>query len=588
MTDRNETGRYAQHSDSFTEHIQAVPEDGEYSHRLRYSGDVDVTRGQATSVESPAETTAENTHRAQLAVLFGEGNKDEVESGSDQATLFDETVLDLAETAFEAVAMSPERLPVENRYVTALLLHDAWAMNSRPRLVRHLQAQESIAQRIGFESIPDQSMFARKGTELKDAGYRDSLEAAANHIVFAACRNGIDIPAEVEEAYGLDLSPEIADPHSEATKHYELLDWVETVFKEILDPITFDRASNRSFTTEQIIATIALAALGSGPDSAYSNGSWRFDPDEIPSHSHVSELIRDLDLDEIMAMFTQVNRQFIQYASELGFFDRASDFAVDTTWIEWDGEAEPEMKLIENPKVGKTGKGWCFSGVTVIDPEARFSLGLNLVRRKDLRIEQFRRLLRMASQEIEIGRVHSDREFFSEKAVRTFRTIAGTNWVIRAKRLEKGEVQAAIDDAVEGESYDHPDVAFANLNRTVGVYAHPLQDKHKAASGNTHMAFLSDLPKEDIDLRSIHYRYAKRWNIETYLRQVKHRFAPETESPSPKIRLFNLNVGSVFFNLHTLINRATSQLGFILDVPFYDVLNAIVEATFTRKEATEP
>ncbi|WP_248516351.1 transposase [Salinarchaeum laminariae] len=579
-------GHPVSHTDSFTSTLTGS--DGNYTGHAQYEDGVDETYGRDVTIESPPDDIATYQHRRPLEAILHETNRQEIQYSGDRTTVFDKAILDLANPALTVVDAPLSKLPVDPQYVKALLLHDAWCMNSRPGLTRHLENNPEISDRIGFESTPDQSTFALKAGEMADTGYRQAVQEAAIHAVFAAYRNGVEPPAEVKTAYELEAHETITDPALEATYHHELMEWIEFVFDAILDPLSFGRRPNRSKTVKQVLGSIALGALSNSPTAGYDTGKWRFDSDEIPTPAHVSELVRELEFDEITDMFTQVNRLFIRCASDLGFFDQEYDYAVDTTWIDWGRDAEDWMELINNPKECASGKGWCFAAVTVCDTDARFALGLDLVREKGATIQHFRRLLRMAAQEGEIGRIHADREFFAGDAVSAFRVLAGNHWVIRAKRQENGDVADAINN-ISGEApIADTSLEFANLRKNVDFYAHPRPEKHRSNSDKTHMPFITDLPKEDTDLRSIYYQYAYRWSAETYFRQLKHRFAPTTESPSPKLRLFYLNVATIFYNIHTLINRATSGLGYPLNAEFYQVLNAIVETTFTRKHPTDP
>ncbi|MFC6718901.1 transposase [Natrialbaceae archaeon GCM10025896] len=291
-------------------------------------------------------------------------------------------------------------------------------------------------------------------------------------------------------------------------------------------------------------------------------------------------------------MFTEVNRRFIRFASTLGFFDRAYDYALDPTWITWGGDGGPgneEMMLIENPEECDTGKGWCFTALAVMDLDARFALGVDLAPDKSQRTGQFRRMLRVAAREGGVGRVHIDREFFDGDAVRLCRAVAKRNWVIQAKIPKKGAVASVINETPIGESEFYKGVPFSDVTPNPNVYVHSVPEwLREQNGGHPHMAFLTDLTPEDVDLSDIYETYLKRWSIETFFRQLKHEFASQTESASPTLRLFLLNVATLFYNMHALMNRAVGpEYGLRLDVPYYDVLISVVEATFTRTGATE-
>jgi len=54
------------------------------------------------------------------------------------------------------------------------------------------------------------------------------------------------------------------------------------------------------------------------------------------------------------------------------------------------------------------------------------------------------------------------------------------------------------------------------------------------------------------------------------------------------MRLFLLQIATLCYNIHTLLNRATSpKYALRLDVPYYEVLLAMVDVVYTRSDATE-
>lgn len=181
-----------------------------------------------------------------------------------------------------------------------------------------------------------------------------------------------------------------------------------------------------------------MAALGNGVESARTYGGWFVDESDIPTASYMTRLLGGFTHNEIIEVFTPVYLDTIDVAAELGFFDEPYDIALDPTWVAYSGEKTPSddgSTLINNPKAGETGIGWCFPVATVMNLDARFTLGVDLTTSsKDTRTDQFRRMLRIVDQEASVGRIHIDREFYSGDAVRMCRAIAGDDWVIRVKR----------------------------------------------------------------------------------------------------------------------------------------------------------
>ncbi|WP_231990877.1 transposase [Natronobacterium gregoryi] len=605
MTESTVRGGKAVHSDAYIHDLDSSKANHTSEVDLGYQHDPTgedygpvAQRGQDVELEHPVEDVEELYHEAHLTVQFGEANRsgenDENEPSDglseESAAEFDKTVLQFAERALCEEGVSLDELPEKPRRVRALLLHDAWAMESYPRLVAHFEELEATAQKLGFSSIPDQSTFWRTHNALREDGYRESIQNAATRVVHAVARRGIIVPESAVTAHGLDVSVPIDEGEvAGETRRAAIRHWVDSLLDELLEPISFDRSKNLQHAVKAIIAAVAQGAYAHGLNSARPTASWHYETSEIPTAGQVSRLLRSVDTQEILRMFTDINRRFIQIASAHGFFDRDYNYALDTTWVKYEGKhvgEDGELKLIENPKQGDKGIGWLFAVLCVMDIDARFALGLNLVEDKSETTEQFRFLLRTAAREGGVNRVHIDREFYDGDAVRMCRAIAGRNWVIRAKR--QGEAAELLAETPEGKSNSRRNINFADVTPGPNLYVYPVPEKFRDDAGHTHMAFLSDLDPDDTPAAEIFDTYSKRWSVETLLRQLKHDVGVETSSPYPKMRLFLLQIATLCYNIHTLMNRATSpKYALRLDVPYYEVLLAIVDVVYTRRGATE-
>lgn len=158
------------------------------------------------------------------------------------------------------------------------------------------------------------------------------------------------------------------------------------------------------------------------------------------------------------------------------------------------------------------------------------------------------------------------------------------------KHLDEGEIVEVLNETEPGESKFVENVSFSDLQREPNLYVHPIPEHLQEKNGDaTHMEFLTDLTHDDINMEELYKTYQSRWTIETIFCQINNGLNPETESPSPEMRLFTLSVAMLFFNMHTLMNRAVApEYALRLDVPHYSVLQAIVHSTFTRSGALEP
>jgi hypothetical protein len=287
-------------------------------------------------------------------------------------------------------------------------------------------------------------------------------------------------------------------------------------------------------------------------------------------------------------MFWKSNLELVKLADGMGFFNSKQSVAADTTWVNWSGSGNnDELKLINNPKECESGRGWCFAALGLMSRQSRFALSIDLIETKEDTVNNFRSHLRDISKSvIDIRRIHADREFYSSDAIRMCRAIVKDDWCIRIKTRQDGKPPDVIDniDPLPGKPKIKENVRFSDVSPKPNVSVHHVPDSSKKDIEK--MGFLTDREFDNSD-NDLYHTYNHRWTIESYFDQLKNAIAPSTKSPSPKVRLFLLNIGTLFYNIHTLVNRARSpQYGLRLDVTYYQILQAIVESVFTRSQAT--
>jgi hypothetical protein len=280
-------------------------------------------------------------------------------------------------------------------------------------------------------------------------------------------------------------------------------------------------------------------------------------------------------------MFKQVNQEFMNVANDLGFFKTGYKYAADTTWVDWHGSNQGP--IINNPEECNTDSGWLFAAVSIMATDARFAVGTDIVNNKSDVIDHYQQYLVDIVQRNDINGIYMDREFASADGVEMCQFIS-EKWVIRAKNLNNGDINDKYNQTAKGESYGPEPIDFAGVTPRPQLYIHPLNDE-EIDTDDTHMLFLVSRKFDETDGAYIYDSYHSRWNIETYFRQLKNDFTPKSKSPSPEERLFLYNIGLIFYNIHTLINRAPSpKYGLRLNVPHDMVLQAIVDHAFSRED----
>ncbi len=89
--------------------------------------------------------------------------------------------------------------------VRAFLVKTLQGRDHETALVEYLRNHPNLRQKLGFESVPDQSTLWRSWHERFSTDLRETIKTAARSVLFAADRAGVDIPRE----------PERTTPHNE-------------------------------------------------------------------------------------------------------------------------------------------------------------------------------------------------------------------------------------------------------------------------------------------------------------------------------------------------------------------------------------
>lgn len=561
-------------------------------------------RGSKLSVSYPVSTVEELKHLQQIEdqlAHFNRYNQNKIKYSKCHSSIsyFDEMLLDGVTIALKnqeriidskANSINSLDIDIPNKYIKSFIIKRGRNITAYESLSKYLNDNTELAKQIGFDtSIPDQSTFNRNHTKISKK--KTGLEEAITRSVHAAYRAGIATSSDIEEKYGLNTLNKINERKLQlGTKNKAILNWIDLIFNRLTDHISFGRSGSPTYCVTDIVGSLAMAALINGPSSTRRSISWYYDQNDVVSADQLYSLIKQdwLNKDRIGQMFWNANLEIIELADKIGFFNSEQSVAADTTWINWSGSGDnKELKLINNPEECESGRGWCFAALGLMSRQSRFALSIDHIDNKDETVGNFRNHLRDVSESaINIRRIHTDREFYSSSAIRMCRAIAKNNWCIRIKTREDGDPPAVVEetDPDPGQPIIIKDVPFSDVSPNPNVSVHRIPDSSNKDIDK--MGFLTDC-EFDNTKNDLYHSYNHRWSIETYFDQLKNALAPSTKSPNPEVRLFLLNIGTLFYNIHTLINRARSpQYGFRLDVTYYQILQAIVESVFSRDNAT--
>lgn len=564
------------------EYSDPVGRESEYNICIKYPDNVSETilsRGSELNLGFPLTRVDELSAVVQIESQIARSKSTHCYD-PDLRCAFDLAVLDMLPVAMNSEGLSFSSFDIEKNKLKIIILKKA-RCDSYKGIAEHIHDNKELINNIGIDSIPKGNTVWNWDDQLETS--QTPLNSVITRLVHAAYRNGVTTPKDAKSHFGLGNSDRInINELTQDIENRALMNWIDEILNMVSEPITFDRAQNKSYGVKEIIGACALASLINSPSSAPVFGSWIFNSDNIIG-DHLYELIAKLDAYEINEIFTEINYNIIKYASGIGFLNDHQNIALDTTWVNWDSKDNNSDNLtIENPERCYSGRGWCFAALGLTSPGSRFTFGFDLVSDKSKNVDIFRRQLRRLSDAgVEINRLHADREFYSGDAVKMFRAVANKNYAIRVKLNNEGcpPEKVASMNLSPGEARIETDVKFSGVSPKPNVCGQRVpKNSNKDIE---YMGFLTDLSENDVQPGSIYQTYNQRWSIEAFFHQLKNGMSTNTKSPNPLNRLFLLNMGTVFHNIHVLINNARSpKYGFCPDVHYYQILTAIAFSVF--------
>jgi len=480
---------------------------------------------------------------------------DAVESINDNSLLteFAVAILELASVALNSEGMTYEDFGIESKFVNSLLLRDAHALNSREDLEIGLGNSEQIAVEAGFDStddVPSANYFGDKSREIEEHVYtegskrkthREIINNGAMRAVWAVVRHGAVLPRKTIEDYEIPVDPVIDEEEiSMETKRFVIRNWVEFLLEKTVFHFDFGRASNNSYPLKTFIGVLAHCALQ--PVSVESAHRTLPSSCNREGPSDINEEIRSLSMDEIKQQFREIHTRFIEITEELGFWEKKRDVAFDPT--SETAYTDDTEKTIGYPS--KSGQVWFYPMTGTLDREARFGLSGHLVTKKSFSASRLQDDLESLSDMVD--RLFIDAEYHDSNAIRACQWELDGNWVIKGdeKKLSADDIptEDELPDPGEGPLWRTADIK----STTVNAVWYNFQDSRKV--------FLTGLSEKEVDNDwEIYNSYQNRDSIEPMFGDIKDDFIPFTNSSSPSVRLFYLNIALLFYNFYILINR---------------------------------
>nr|WP_256397879.1 transposase [Halohasta litorea] len=263
-------------------------------------------------------------------------------------TWFDHGKHEAAEPFVSTLPLAYVRFDAHDQYTSStsyemetlfrlFVLKELYGWGHETALVEYLTQQPDLCERLGLESVPNQSTLWRSWHHRFTADLRNTVKTAARTILIKAQNAGISVPREPERQsrrHG-DKSRE-SDPGDQV-----VLEQAETVTEHVsrIAFPTFSLDRGEGCEIHENAYWDLQTYLGLRENLAVNEGAWSFihesNRNRTPlGHAH-REHIHDLSIEQIRTMYRQAIRQLIDEVAETEEFFRAGIVAVDIT------EADP-------------------------------------------------------------------------------------------------------------------------------------------------------------------------------------------------------------------------------------------------------
>jgi hypothetical protein len=485
--------------------------------------------------------------------------------------------------------------PVQAARVRALIFNRARGINSRPELMDYLETHPEVAQSLGIERtdwLGSESTLSRtaSGWGIDRQPVQNAI-CRAQHLLY---RNGIML----DRFAGLGYQANQPIPHDAQLpgrlRCQGLVNYTDLLLNQLPD-ISLGRDGATQYSPRDIIAAMAQMALYNNPTKGRQLAQWQYERDII-TPQRIQQIVSEhlyqgnilLGKSRIERLDEQLHQALFEFADNIGLFRKPIDIALDPTWVPVTGDmddVEDTPGAIGNPALpGEAKGGFTYPLAVSFTPMASLSLGVKYVTEKSKYANEFRKLLSRINNFCNIGLVLADREFDSADMIELLRSAAGNEWIIRVRENDK-MITSSISQSLA-------EVGTAQLtigDQSVHVFAKDYTPTLSSMNEDGNIILLSDMSPEETDPSTLVDKYLQRWSVETYIRQIKHDFSPMIQQESAPINHFMFTIASVFYNIWAIINQSVSPIyGLPLQPEYYDILNAIVQSTFTARRQITP
>ncbi|XGI84400.1 transposase [Halorutilales archaeon Cl-col2-1] len=411
-------------------------------------------------------------------------------------------------------------------------------------LYEYLESHPELCERLGLETVPDQSTLWRSWHTRFTDEFRETIQKAARTILIKAQNADVTVPREPEQ-----ILPARDDVDESVPDDRAILDNADRVTKHVsrvvFPAFSLDRGDsceiheNAYWDLQTYLGLRERLAANEGARSFLYEST----RDRTPlGHAH-REQIRDLSIEQIRAMYRQAITRLLNEVAETEQFFRAGVVAIDIT------EADPftgDRTGYEDEIIGTKEKtdeyAYQWATVQLVGNAVPLVLDARPVRRGESRKEIVEDLLDSAEDLVHVDNVLMDREFDSQHVLEMI-SQCGLSYVVpkRMQTSEKAQAKRLLQrdqDRYETDRKLH--LGKNEWHEKTLIYRRKEESEHD--DHRQYSVFMTNRGSGHLT------EYGYRWEIESGYRSIK-RFMAATTSKDFGLRFFYFAFACLLYSI---------------------------------------
>jgi len=427
--------------------------------------------------------------------------------------------------------------------VRSFLLKEVHGWEHESALVAYLERYPNVRQKLGFETVPDQSTLWRTWHRRFPTTLQETIQKGARAILIKAEDEGVSIPRKPSRQFRSDNSDD------ENLTDQLVLDRAEetaTHVSQIVYP-AFSLDRGESCEIHEHAFWDLQTYLGLRENLAANEGALSFHHesrrDRTPlGHTHRDHL-RALSVDQIREMYRQAVDRLLERVAATEEFYRAGIVAIDITEADpFTGDRTGHEDEIIGTKEPTDEYAYQWATVQLVGNAVPLVLDARPVRRGESRKEIVEDLLDSAENLVHVDNVLMDREFDSQRVLEMI-SQRRLSYVV-PKRMQTSERAQAKRLLQRGEDRYETDrklhLGNNEWHETTLIYRRKEDSEHD--DHRQYSVFMTNRGSGHLT------EYGYRWEIESGYKSIK-RFMAATTSKNLGLRFFYFAFACLLYSI---------------------------------------